>query len=113
VLRALVLASVLLILADWRFRRARAGAQRRVRRRSPCRFYWLTTFGAGNGLFGWAARECSVTREALLEENRVRCAPRRSCCARSTQRLAALAADNVRLRELLELHGGASTSACS
>ena len=92
---ALVLASVLLILADWRFG---ALAPARVAfADAAVPFYWVTTLPGR--LFGWV-QEVFVSRDTLIEENRVLRAEALVLRA-STQRLAALAAENVRLRELL------------
>lgn len=94
-LGALVLVSVLLMLADGRFgmlwpaRAALADAAVPV--------HWLSS--APERLFAWLGEVLS-TRETLLEENRALRAEALVLRAR-TQRLAAIAAENVRLRELL------------
>ena len=91
----MVVASVLLMLADWRFG---ALAPARVAFADVAvPFYWVTTLPGR--LFGWA-QEVFVSRDTLIEENRVLRAEALVLRA-STQRLASLAAENVRLRELL------------
>jgi rod shape-determining protein MreC len=92
---ALVVASVLLMLADWRL-----GALAPVRvafADVAVPFYWVTTLPGR--LFDWV-QEVFVSRDTLIEENRMLRAEALVLRA-STQRLASLAAENVRLRELL------------
>lgn len=92
---ALVLASGLLMLADWRL--GALAPARAVLADAAVPVYWLTT--VPERLFGWFT-EVFATRDRLLEENRTLRAEALVLRAR-TQRLAALAAENVRLRELL------------
>ena len=91
----LVAAALLLMLADWRF--GLLGSTRAILTDVAAPFYWLTSVP---GRLGDWAGETFGSRAALLEENRALRAEALVLRARS-QRLAALAAENVRLRELL------------
>jgi len=92
---ALVVTSVLLMLADWRL--GLLAPARVAFADAAVPVYWITTLPGR--LFDWL-REVFVSRDALIEENRVLRAEALVLRAR-TQRLASLAAENVRLRELL------------
>ncbi len=94
-LGALVLASVLLMLADGRF--GVLGPARTALADAAAPVHWLGS--APGRLFAWLGEVLS-TRQTLLEENRALRAEALVLRAR-TQRLAAIAAENVRLRELL------------
>lgn len=94
-LGALVLVSVLLMLADGRFGMLRPARAALADAAVPV--HWLSS--APGRLFAWLGEVLS-TRETLLEENRALRAEALVLRAR-TQRLAAIAAENVRLRELL------------
>lgn len=94
-LGALVLVSVLLMLADGRFGMLRPARAALADAAVPV--HWLSS--APERLFAWLGEVLS-TRETLLEENRALRAEALVLRAR-TQRLAAIAAENVRLRELL------------
>lgn len=91
----LVLASVLLMLADGRL--GALAPARVVLADAAMPLHWLSS--APQRLYDWL-REMLVTRETLIEENRALRAEALVLHAR-TQRLAAIAAENVRLRELL------------
>jgi rod shape-determining protein MreC len=92
---ALVVASVLLMLADWRL--GLLAPARVAFADAAVPFYWMTTLPGR--LFSWA-QEVFVSRDTLIDENRALRAEALVLRAR-TQRLASLAAENVRLRELL------------
>jgi len=94
-LGALLLASVVLMVADGHF--GVLAPVRSVAADVALPMHWLSS--APQRLFEWL-REMLVTRETLLEENRTLRAEALVLRARN-QRLAAIAADNVRLRELL------------
>jgi rod shape-determining protein MreC len=90
-----VLGSVLLMLADWRL--GVLAPARAAFADATIPAWWLTT--VPQRMFGWLG-EVLVSRETLIEENRALRDEALVLRAR-TQRLAALAAENVRLRELL------------
>ena len=92
---ALVLAALLLMLADWRLGLLAPG--RAVFGDAAVPLYWIGNLPAR--IADWFD-EAFTTRESLVEENRALRAEALVLRAR-TQRLAALAAENVRLRELL------------
>ncbi|MBP8925204.1 MAG: rod shape-determining protein MreC [Pseudomonadales bacterium] len=92
---ALVLAALLLMLADWRLGLLAPG--RAVFGDAAVPLYWIGNLPAQ--IADWF-EEVFATRESLVEENRTLRAEALVLRAR-TQRLAALAAENVRLRELL------------
>ena len=90
-----MLAALLLMLADWRLGSLAPG--RAVFGDAAIPLYWIGNLPAG--IADWF-EEVFATRESLVEENRALRAEALVLRAR-TQRLAALAAENVRLRELL------------
>jgi rod shape-determining protein MreC len=92
---ALIFAAVLLMLADWRFGLLAPG--RAVLGDAAVPLYWIGNLPARTARW---FEEVFSSRESLLEENRALRAESLVLQARS-QRLAALAAENVRLRELL------------